>query len=641
MVYLRALARRHPTADAVLAEMARLRAILTLPKGTVHVVSDVHGEHGKLRHILNNASGSLRPLVETLFQGRLSEHELTDFLSLVYYPRETFQRRVEGFQDPLERRAYVRRAVRLLVEVLRALAGRYSLRAVEQVLPRDLPEYLRELLFAPELRRGERWQDALVDPFVDHRRDEGLLRRLARAVRNLAVHEVIVAGDLGDRGPRIDRVLDHLGRQPNFQLTWGNHDLSWLGAGLGCEALVATVVRLSVRYARLAQLEEGYGIPLGPLEALVRERYLADPCHRFRPKALTDTRDAELLAKMQKAIAVAQWKLEGEASLRNPAWALQHRQLLGALDLPRGTVTIDGTTHPLLDTQFPTLDPSRPFHLDEAERRCMSALVKAFTTSPRLWQHLGLMVRRGSAWLRRDDHLIFHGCVPSDAEGRFLPFPVDGQERAGRRLFDALEGVIRRAYHAPSVPDLDLFWYLWTGPRSPMFGKDRMATFETYLVADKATHHETKDPYFKLLHTEAYCQRVLREFGCDPSRGLIVNGHVPVRPDKGERPLKDSGLAVTIDGAFSEAYGDRGYTLVLEAGRTALAEHHHFDSVEAAVERGQDIVPRTQDLRVFDRPRTVSETETGDALRQELLVLEELLQAYTSHRVEEREPPRG
>jgi fructose-1,6-bisphosphatase-3 len=251
------------------------------------------------------------------------------------------------------------------------------------------------------------------------------------------------------------------------------------------------------------------------------------------------------------------------------------------------------------------------------------------------------MVRRGSAWLRRDDHLIFHGCVPSDAEGRFLPFPVDGQERAGRALFDALERVVRRAYHAPTTPDLDLFWYLWTGPRSPMFGKDRMATFETYLVADKATHHETKDPYFRLLHSEAYCQRVLREFGCDPSRGLIVNGHVPVRPDKGERPLKDSGLAVTIDGAFSEAYGDRGYTLVLEAGRTALAEHHHFDSVEAAVERGQDIVPRTLDLRVFERPRTVSETETGDALRQELLVLEELLQAYTSHRVEEREPPRG
>jgi fructose-1,6-bisphosphatase-3 len=641
--HLRALAYRFPSIDAALAEAAHLRAVLTLPKGTVHVVSDVHGEFKKLEHILRNASGSLRPVVEQLFGGRLSEEDRVLLLSLVYYPRETWHDRAPRLADAAARAAFARTQLDRMVEVLRVLASRSTLRGLDRALPEAFRPLFRELIFAPTLgREGSAYTAALVAPFVRDADGAGeLLRVAARAVRALSVYEVVVAGDLGDRGPRIDLVISALRHQPRLAIVWGNHDAEWLGACLGQPALAATVLRNSLRYGRIAQLEEGYGVPIEPVEKLAREAYGDDPAERFRPRVAgdDDVRDATLLAQMQKAAAVLQFKLEGQTSRRNPHFGLADRCLLHRIDPEARSITLpDGAVHPLLDARLPTVDlrpGGDPYALTPAEQTCLAHVTRAFVASPRLWDDMRFVADRGAMYLSRDDHLVFHGCVPVDAAGAFLPFEVDGVPRAGRALFDALDLAARRALRTRDLRDTDLFYYLWAGPRSPLFGKDKMATFEGYFLADKATHHETKNPYFKLIHDAAFCRRVAVEFGVDPERVLIVNGHVPVKLDQGESPLKASGLAVTIDGAFSEAYGDQGYTLVLDAARTYLALHHHFESVQDAITRGTDIVPTVQEIRRYDPPRTVGDTPRGAQIAREIAWLERLIEAFRAQALRE------
>jgi fructose-1,6-bisphosphatase-3 len=628
---LQLLARRFPNPDAVLAEIARLSAELTLPKGAIHVVSDVHGEDVKLRHVINNASGTLRPLVEKLFTGR-PEAETRAFLSLLFYPSETLESLRSEHDDPARRREFVQRVLRDLLAIVRSLAQRYSLQHVTRLFPEDLAELLRELLHEPSAARGREYVEAILEPLLRHGKDRHFIRLVVRLVRNLAVSELIVAGDCVDRGPRGDRVIEYLRRQPKVAFTWGNHDVAWVGACLGQEALIAHVLRISTRYRRLSQLEEGYGITLQPLEHLVRTVYADDPAECFQVKG-TGLREPLMMARMQKAAAVMQFKLEGQTIARHPEWQLEHRRLMRGLRPALGTVEVDGTVHPLRDRHFPTFDPTQPEQLSSEERHCLERLRRSFLASQKLWDHVRFLVGRGSMWLRRDDHLIFHGCVPADDGGRFLSMAVDGEPLAGRALFDALERVVVRSLETPQSGDHDLLWYLWSGPLSPLFGKDRITTFERDLVADAKTHHETKNPYFRLIHEAAFCERVLAEFGCDPARGLIVNGHVPVKIDAGESPVKRSGKAVTIDGAFSEAYGDHGYTLVLEADRTSLAMHHHFESVEAAVREGVDIVPTTSVLRQWDSVRRVADTERGAEVRGEIALLEELLSAYRTNAV--------
>ncbi len=638
--YLRALAKRYPNTPTVLAEIANLEAILTLPKPTVHVVSDVHGEHVKFRHVVNNASGSLRPRLERLFAGRLGPAEISELLNLFYYPRETWLALTAADGSLSARRALTQRLLPRAVDVLRELARGYTLKHVARILPDPYDDVFFELLFGDAQARRPEFLARLVEPFVREGRDLELIRLTARAVRNLSVGELIVAGDLGDRGPRIDKVIEHMRKQPTCAVAWGNHDASWMGACLGQPALIATVLRVSLRYRRLSQLEEGYGITMAPVERLAQTVYGDDPAERFACKG-EGLRDPLLMARMQKAMAIIQLKLEGQLLRRHPGWGLGARNLLERIDAREGTVKIDGKTYPLLDTRLPTIDWSDPCKLSPDEEKCIDRVRQSFLASSTLWQHMSYVAQIGAMWLRRDQALIFHGCVPVDDAGEPLDFEVDGQLQRGRALFEAFDQVVRRAYRAPDevatprADDLDLFWYLWSGPRSPCFGKDKMATFETYFVADPEAQKENKNAYFKKIHDPAFCRRVLAEFELDPEQGLIVNGHVPVRPDKGESPVKTGGKAVTIDGAFAAAYGDRGYSLVLDANRIYLAEHHHFGSVDEAIEQGADIVPTVTDLVVYERPRTVGDTEKGELLRRETAVLEELLAAFASHEVRE------
>ncbi|MEW6731211.1 MAG: fructose-bisphosphatase class III [Acidobacteriota bacterium] len=635
LTYLRALSKRYPNIDAALGEIANLQAVLTLPKGTVHIVSDVHGEFKKLKHIINNASGSLRPLVEQVFGMELNAEEKLRLLNLIYYPRETYAHLATNLLDREARRVFLRRTIRHEFRILQELARRYSLKAVERVFPEQYQLLFRELLFEPHLGREENYLNVMLDQLVDHDKDLDILRLTAHVIRNLSVAELIVAGDLGDRGPRIDKVIDYIMRQPNVAITWGNHDVSWMGACLGQEACIATVMRISLRYRRLSQLEEGYGIPAAPLEKLVRTIYSDDPAERFACKG-EGLRDPLLMARMQKAMAIMQFKLEGQTVRRNPDYQLEHRNLLHRIDPQEGTVKIDGQVYTMLDKHFPTIDWSDPYKLSPDEEACILRLRQSFLQSPVMWQQMRYVTQKGAMYLKRDHNLIFHGCVPVDAEGNFLTMRIDGKEYKGKALFDALNVSVQRAFRNHDQRDLDMLWYLWTGPLSPLFGKDKMATFETYFIADKATHKETKNPYFKLIHTPEFCQRVFREFGSSPDHGLIVNGHVPVKLEQGESPLKQSGKAVTIDGAFSEAYGDKGYTLVLDATRTYLAQHHHFESVSDAITQGADIIPKVQDISVFDQPRLIANTEKGEELRHEIAVLKMLIRAYQNNIISEQ-----
>jgi fructose-1,6-bisphosphatase-3 len=637
---LRPLARQFPNLDSALAEIAGLTGELSLPTGTIHVISDIHGDDMKLRHVINNVSGMLRPLVKRLFSSRMNHVELQDFLSLLFYPRETLQQLEPRLQDPEARQAFCRRTLADLFYIINVLARRYTVRHALEAFPAEYRELFAELLREVGGERGPRYYDALIDPLVRHYRALYVLRLTVRVVRHLAIDELVIGGDCWDRGPRGDRVVDYLMRQPRLAFVWGNHDVAWLGACLGCGALVAHVVRISLRYRRLEQLEEGYAIPLEPLEQLARNVYTNDPARCFVPKGPESAgRPTVLLARMQKAAAIMQFKLEGQMIARNPHWQLDNRRLLHTINPTDGTIFIDGKTHALRDRFFPTLDPKDPYALSKEEMDCLVELRRSFMLSEKLQKHQAFLLKHGSMALHRDDILIFHGCVPVDDQGDFLAFEVDGKTVAGKALFEAIDRVLARILDEastglPEAPlhtresNQDLCWYLWCGPRSPLFGKDKIATLEIDLVEDPTTHTETKNPYFSLIHDVDFCDRILSEFGVAPARGLIVNGHVPVKIEKGESPMKRSGKAITIDGAFSAAYGDHGYTLVLESNRILLATHHHFESVEAAVREGKDIIPTISVLRTIEPHRIIADTEKGTEIRRTIWWLEQLVLAY-------------
>ena len=637
LVGMQSLAREVPNIDAAVAEIARYSAELTLPQGTIHVISDIHGEDQKLRHVINNASGTLRPMVERLFREYVTPGRFQEILTLIFYPAEVVRRLEKTLQTVDRQKAYAKRTLHDLFAVVRVLASRRSSRHATRVFPDEYRELFIEILHAPSTDRHRNYVEAIINALARQGRLLHLIHLTGRVIRNLAIDELVIAGDCWDRGPRGDRVVDYLMQQPKVALTWGNHDAAWLGACTGHEALICQVLRISIRYRQLLQLEEGYGIPLAPLEYLARTIYGDDPAQTFTVKAAA-AYEAETMARMQKAAAVMQFKLEGQAIGRHPEWRLEHRRLLHRVDLSAGTVEVDGKPYPLRDRYFPTIDPNNPYELSQEEFACIAQIRESFLASQKLWTQMRWLVSHGRMHLVREGHLIFHGCVPVDEAGEFLPMAVAGQPYKGKALFDAIE---RQIYclmeEGTRLPEeADLLWYLWSGPESPLFGKDRITTFERDLISDTQTHHETKNPYFRLIHETWFCDKVMSEFGVNPDEGMIVNGHVPVKVEAGESPVKKSGKAVTIDGAFSQAYGDHGFTLVLEPLRTYIATHHHFESVQAAIEQGADIVPSRTMVREWDQPRRVADSQRGRQVRFAIERLEQLIEAYRSHELPQR-----
>ena len=559
---------------------------------------------------------------------------MSRFLAIQYYPREAIVRFAKEIVESGRRVEWVQETLILQFEVVRALRQTYRRDIFEKLIPADLRELFLEL--GSGLRPG--YIKEMIAGLAKHDKDWGAVRAASRLIRNLTIAELLVAGDLGDRGPRIDKVIDILIRQPRVRILWGNHDMIWIGAMLGHEACLLTTMRFSARYRRAAQLEEGYGILTTPLEKLVRAKYADDPATRFVPKGWGH-RDEITLARMQKALAIMQFKAEGKMLERHPEWGLEHRRLLHRIDLKKGTVNIGGKEHELLDKNLPTINPDDPYAYSPEEQECLNRIKTSFVNSRKLRDHMEWIVRHGTMWTKYDEVLVFHACVPVDAEGSPLALSVDGREVSGRELMDALGSVVRRVIRKRWFgmdADADWLWYMWGGPRSPLFGKDKLATFETYFIADKETHKEQKNPYFDLIHVAEFVRKIGGLFGCGDDV-LIVNGHVPVKIEKGEAPVKRGGNAVTIDGAFSEAYGDRGYTLVLKPDRIELAEHSPFSSVDAVINAGADIVPKITTIRQYAKARTVGETDEGREVVRRIDDLDALVKAYQEGVVRERD----
>ncbi len=635
--HLRALSNIYPTTESAIAEAAALAATLDLPRGLVHVISDIHGEDAKLRHVINNASGALRRLTDQILGDRLVGEERRQFLAVLYYPREAINRMSHEIVASGQRHQWIYTTLSRQFEIIRHLRKTHRREHFESLLP---PAY-RELFI--ELGTAERpdYIRAMLLTLAQHDRDWGAVRAAARLIRNLSCEELLVLGDVGDRGPRMDRVVDILMRQPKCNFIWGNHDMLWIGANLGHEASMLTCLRFSARYRRLSQLEEGYGVMMAPLERLVRQVYADDPAERFMPKG-DGFRESLMVARMQKAIAIMQFKAEGRMIQNHPEWNLDHRRLLHRIDLARRVVTIDGVEHPMLDGNLPTIDPKNPYAYSPEEQACVERLRESFVRSMKLRQHVEWMVNHGGMWTSREEVLFFHACVPVDESGTPRSLRVDGKEVAGRELMDSLESVVRRAVRKRWVgldSDADWIWYLWGGPLSPLFGKDKLATFETYFVADKATHKEHKNPYFDLMNDAGFIRRIGALFGLSDDV-LIVNGHVPVKIEKGEHPVKKGGNAVTIDGAFSEAYGDRGYTLILRPECIELAEHAPFGGVEQVISTGADIVPTFQTIRAYAQPRLTRTTDAGRRTQRLVSDLDALVRAYHEGLLVEREAER-
>jgi fructose-1,6-bisphosphatase III len=624
------LAKTFPTAETAVFEIAALKAQLEMPKGVVHVISDVHGEARKLRHVINNASGRLRPVVRELFEGKMDEGEFQEFLHLLYYPTELLQKKVEELGDDEEARyVWVLEVLTRQFDLIRLMLRTKRRKEIRHHAPKEFRELFEVLLNFPADGHHEVYLHTQVRELVKRRMDLLAVRAASRFVRNLTVDELVVAGDLGDRGARLDWVVDYLMKQSNVSLVWGNHDVSWMGACLGHGALIAIVLRVSLRYRRMFQLEEGYGILTKPLELLAQQAYGDDPAEHFKPKRGGE-RSELLVSRMQKAISIIQFKLEGQMVERHPEWEMDDRNVLKRIDYERGVIEIKGVEHELRDTYFPTVDPADPNRLSPEEQHCMDRLEESFVSSSRLWEHMTWVAERGKMAMVRDRAVIFHACLAVDEEGEYLPINVDGEPCGGVDQFSAFNRVIKRAFRKGSDAnegDKDWLYYLWAGPRSPLFGKDRMATFESYFIADKAASKEIRNPYFEKLHDANFCDKVCAEMGV-PEKGLIVNGHVPVKVETGEDPVKRGGNAVTIDGAFSEAYGDRGFTLILSPDGVQLAEHHGFKDPVSVVRTGEDIIPTMRDIRVHASPRLVKVTEGGRKIQKQIDALEGLIKAY-------------
>lgn len=632
LAHLQALATKWPTADSAISEAAALRARLSLPKGVIHVISDIHGEDAKLRHVVNNASGALRQLVDQIVGDDLDDKDQAEFLAVLYYPREAIAAFAGEIVASGRRLEWVYRTLSLQFKIVRHLRATYRREHFEHLLP----EHFRELFVELGSAQRPEYIKAFLAGLSVHERDWAAVREAARLIRNLTCDELLVIGDLGDRGPRMDRVMEILMRQPRVNVLWGNHDMLWIGSHLGHEACMLTMLRFSLRYRRLSQLEEGYGVMMAPIEKLAREVYGNDPAERFVPKG-EGFRDTLTVARMQKAVTIMQFKAEGRMLAKHPEWDLEHRRLLHRIDLARGTVTINGREYPLLDKRLPTIDPKDPYAYSPEEQACVDRLRESCISSVKLRAHTDWMVRHGGMWTTRDEVLCFHACVPVDDKGEPLSLNVEGRERSGRDLMDALGSVVRRAMRKRWFgmdADADWLWYLWGGPRSPLFGKDKLATFESAFIEDKETHKEHKNPYFELMNDAGFIKKIGAMFGCGDDV-LVVNGHVPVKVEKGEQPLKRGGNAITIDGAFSEAYGDRGYTLVLKGDRIDLAEHAPFKGVQEAVLHGADIVPRVTTIREYGRTRQVADTDDGKILQRQVEELDALVRAYYEGEVRE------
>lgn len=662
--YLRLLSEKFPNAQAVITELINLRAILSLPKGTEHFVSDLHGASMAFIHMIKNASGVVRRKVDEVYGDTMAEEEKRALCALIYYPDERIEiikrfyagEQVDGIislnSQICELKTledWYRTRLHQVVDIARAVTIKYSRSKVEKLL---LPQYayiIRELLHESRLEQKDRqtYYNAIIDAIIETGCADQLIIVISYLIHSLTIDTLHIVGDIFDRGSGAAKILDVLSTVRDYDIQWGNHDIEWMGAMAGNWALIATVLRVSIRYANIETLEEGYGINLLPLANFAMTVYGDDPCTIWQTKDFENnprlTRSAQLMAKMHKAISIIQFKLEGQTVLRHPEWHMDHRALLDKIDFKAGTITLEGKTYPLADTNLPTIDSEQPYELSQYELDLMNQLARSFRKSEKMQRHLRLLYEHGSLYLVRNGFLLYHAAIPLNADGSFSEAEVFGKRVSGKALMDRTDEIIRQAYYGVGQTKqnaLDYLLYLWEGEFSPLYNKDKMTTFERYFIADKAPQEEKKGAYFTLSDDEKVCEAILKEFGLDPTTGRIINGHVPVRTIKGETPIRANGKRFVIDGGFSKPYQEKtgiaGYTLIYNSHGIQLVEHESFESREQAILSGSDIHNRTL-LQDFSGQRMhIKDTDKGKELLEQINSLEQLLQAYRSGTLRER-----
>ena len=638
--YLRLLSEKFPNAQAVVTELINLRAILSLPKGTEHFVSDLHGESMAFIHMIKNASGVVRKKVDEVYGDTLCEEEKRALCALIYYPDERLEK------EDRTHDWYVRRLTQV-VEIARAVTIKYSRSKVYKLLPNDYAYIIKELLHESNLEQHDRqtYYNAIIEAIIETGCADQLLIAISYLIHSLTIDTLHIVGDIFDRGSGAAKILDVLSTVRDYDIQWGNHDIEWMGAMAGNMALLATVLRVSIRYANIETLEEGYGINLLPLANFAMETYGDDPCTIWQTKDFENnprlTRSAQLMAKMHKAISIIQFKLEGQTVLRHPEWHMDDRAILAHLTLDNGLLIFNGQV--LLDQNLPTFNPKDPYALSQEEQDLMDQLWRSFRKSEKMQKHLRMLYEHGSLYLVRNGFLLYHAAIPLNEDGSFTEAEVCGQRVSGKALMDRTDAIIRQAYYGTGKAKqdaLDYMLYLWEGAFSPLYNKDKMTTFERYFVADKDLWHEEKGAYFSLADDEQVCAQILKEFGLDPASGRIINGHVPVRTIKGETPIRANGKRFVIDGGFSKPYQEKtgiaGYTLIYNSHGIQLVEHESFESREQAVLSGSDIHNRTL-LQDFSGKRMrIKDTDKGKELLDQITWLEQLLDAYRSGKMRER-----
>ena len=635
--FLNLLAEKFPTVQAACTEIINLESIMNLPKGTEHFLTDIHGEYETFSHVLRNASGMVRKKIDIVYGNTISEKEKNQLSTLIYYPEDKLKL-ITKEQDNLNEWFAV--TLRRLIDVARVSADKYTQSKVRKAMPADFAYVIDELLNEPNAKK-EKYFECIIQSIIDVDRANQFIVAISKFIQRLLIDRLHIIGDIYDRGPYADKVMDVIQDHYSVDIQWGNHDIVWMAAATGIRASIATVIRLSARYNNLDTLEDAYGINLMPLATFAMKAYEGDPCEAFIPKNTPveniGSTQIKLTSKMHKAIMVIEMKLAGEIIQRNPEMEMDDRLLLDKIDYEKGTVIIDGRELVLNDKSFPTIDPKNPYQLTEEEKELAEKLQISFLYCDKLQRHIKTLFSKGGTYLSYNSNLLFHGCIPLDEKGDFKELTLLGEKYKGKALCDQFDLISRRAYFNREHPetrnkDRDYMWYLWSGAYSPLFGKKKMATFERYFLNDKEVQREESNMYYKLRDDKDSCCRILKEFGLDPEVSHIVNGHVPVKVGKGESPVKAEGKLFVIDGGMSKPYqkvtGIAGYTLIYDSYSLILAEHTSFESKHKAIHDEVDIVSTRSMIEHATKRIRVGDTYIGANLRQQILDLNRLLDAY-------------
>lgn len=638
--YLKLLAKEYPTIDSVASEMVNLSAIRSLPKGTEYFFSDLHGEYEAFLHMLKSASGIIRKKIDLVFGKTVSNAEREALASLIYYPEKEIKA-LSGRK--LVTDEWKRLTIYRLILVCESVSAKYTRSRVRKSVSKDLVYILDELLNVTDDVNKDFYYDEIIDTIIDTELAEKFIISLCKLVQSLAIDKLHIIGDIYDRGPRADIIMDELMSMRDVDVQWGNHDISWMGAASGNYALIANVIRIAMRYNNFDVLEDGYGLNLRALAVFAAEAYKEDECKLYYPNMLDDNIydpvDARLVAKMHKAITVIQLKLEGQLMEKYPEWEMQHRSLFQKINFSDNTVGVNGKSYKLKDNFFPTVNPDDPLMLSDGEKELMTVLANSFLHSEKLHEHIKFLFAKGSMYHVCNGNLLFHGCIPMDEKGELQSVNINGKSYHGKNLLDKLDELVNRAYFSSGDTlekeyACDFMWYLWCGPKSPLYGKDKMAFFESYYIDDENLHKESYNDYYVFSQDVAVCGRILNMFGIDEKKGHIINGHVPVKIKNGESPVKADGKLFVIDGGISKAYqratGIAGYTLIYDSHSLSLAEHKPF------VPGKSNQTPEIHLVEKLESRANISDTDKGEEILEKIEDLRKLLRAYQSGNIKEQ-----